>query len=87
MQKARMVKTMHSWKPLSIRLTGRPKIRREDDVRRDTQRRNVPNWIGKDGKKWLRKPKLCAKSCRARIKKKKLLFRWIHFIAFSFITS
>jgi len=32
MKETRMVKAIHSWKPISKRPTGRPKIRWEDDV-------------------------------------------------------
>jgi len=34
MQETRMVKAMHSLKSISKRLTGRPKIRWEDDVKK-----------------------------------------------------
>ena len=34
MQETRMVKAIHSWKPISKRATGRPKIRWEDDVKK-----------------------------------------------------
>jgi hypothetical protein len=34
MQKTRKVKAIHSWKPISKRPTGRPKIRWEDDVKK-----------------------------------------------------
>jgi hypothetical protein len=44
MQETRMVKIMHSWKPISRRPIGRPKMRWEDDVRRYTQKLKVPNW-------------------------------------------
>jgi len=40
----RMVKAIYSWKPISKRTMGRPKIRWEDDVKKDTQRLKVPNW-------------------------------------------
>jgi len=43
MQETRMVKAIHSWKPISRRPTGRPKARWEDDVRKDTQKSKVPN--------------------------------------------
>ena len=54
MQEARMVKAIHSWKPISKRPTGRPNILWEDDVRKDTQRMNVPNWniLVQDRKRW-----------------------------------
>jgi hypothetical protein len=35
MPETRMVKAMHSWKPISKRPTGRPKTRWEDDVKKD----------------------------------------------------
>ena len=44
MQETRMVKTIHSWKPISKRPIGRPKTRWEDDVRKDIQKLKVPNW-------------------------------------------
>jgi len=44
MQETRMVKAIHSWKPISKRPTGSPKIRREDDVKNDIQRLKLPNW-------------------------------------------
>ena len=34
MQKTRMAKAIHSWKPISKRPTGRPKICWEDDVKK-----------------------------------------------------
>jgi len=44
MQETRMVKAIHSWKPISKQLTGRPKIRWEDYVKKDIQMLKVPNW-------------------------------------------
>jgi len=44
MQETRMVKAIHSWKPISKKPSGRPKIRSEDDVKKDIQRLKVPNW-------------------------------------------
>jgi hypothetical protein len=44
MQETRMVKAIHSWKPISRRPIGRPQIRWEDDVRKDIQKLKVPNW-------------------------------------------
>ena len=35
MQETRMVKAIHTWKPISKRPMGRPKIRWEDDVKKD----------------------------------------------------
>ena len=43
-QETRMVKTIYSWKPISRRPIGRPKIHWEDDVRKDKQKLKVPNW-------------------------------------------
>jgi hypothetical protein len=43
MQEARMVKAIHSWKPISIRPRGRPDKLLEDDVRKDLERMNVSN--------------------------------------------
>ena len=37
-------KAIHSSKPISKRPTGRPKIRWEDDVKKDTQKLKVPYW-------------------------------------------
>jgi len=42
--RTRMVEAIHAWKPISKRPTGRPKIRWEDDVKKDIQRLKVPNW-------------------------------------------
>jgi len=44
MQDSRMVKAIHDWKPISKRPMGRPKIRWEDDFKKDIQRLKVPNW-------------------------------------------
>ena len=44
MQDTRMVKAIHAWKPISKRPKGRPKIRWEDDVKKDTQRLKVSHW-------------------------------------------
>jgi len=44
MQETRLVEAIHAWKPISKRPTGRPKIRWEDDVKKDIQRLKVPNW-------------------------------------------
>jgi len=43
MQETKMVKAIHAWKPISKRLMGRPKIRWEDDVKKDTQRLKLAN--------------------------------------------
>ena len=54
MQETRMVKTIHSRKPISRRPIGRPKMRWEDDVRKDIQKLNVPNWkiLIQDRRRW-----------------------------------
>jgi hypothetical protein len=44
MQETRMVKAIYSWKSISKRPTGRPKIRWEDDVKKDIQMLKVPHW-------------------------------------------
>jgi hypothetical protein len=45
MQETRMVKAIHTWKPISRRPIGRPNIRWEDDVRKDiVQKLKVTNW-------------------------------------------
>jgi hypothetical protein len=44
MQETRMVKAIHSWKPISRGPIGRSKIRCKDDVRKDVQKLKVPNW-------------------------------------------
>ena len=38
MQDTRMVKAVHGWKPISKRAMGKPKIRWEDDVKKEIQR-------------------------------------------------
>jgi len=38
MQDTRMAKAIHCWKTISKRPMGRPKIRWEDDVKKDIQR-------------------------------------------------
>jgi hypothetical protein len=43
-QETRMVKAIYSWKPISRRAIGRPKVGWEDDVRKDVQKLKVPNW-------------------------------------------
>ena len=42
MQETRMAKAIHSWKRISKRPTGRPKISWEDDVKKDIQKLKVP---------------------------------------------
>ena len=54
MQETRMVKAIHAWKPISKRPMGRPKIRWEDDVKKDIQRLKVANWetLVQDRSRW-----------------------------------
>jgi hypothetical protein len=55
MQETRMVKAIHSWKPISKRPTGRPKTRWEDDVKKkDVQKLKVANWktLVQDRRRW-----------------------------------
>ena len=42
-QETRLVKAIHSWKPISKRPIGRPKTRWENDVRKDIHNLKVPN--------------------------------------------
>jgi hypothetical protein len=43
MPERRMVKAIHSWKPISKRPTGRQKTRWEDDIKKNIQKLKVPN--------------------------------------------
>ena len=54
MEETRMVKAIHVWKPISKRSMGRPKIRWEDDVKKDIQSLKVPNWktLVQDRRRW-----------------------------------
>ena len=54
MQETRIANAIHSWKPISKRPTGRPKIRWEDDVKKDIQRLKEPNWKNfvQDRRRW-----------------------------------
>jgi len=46
MPEQRMVKKkVYKWKPMSIQLQGRPKNRWEDDIRNDTKKPKIENWI------------------------------------------
>jgi hypothetical protein len=70
MPETRMVKGMLCWKPVSKRPTGRPKTCWENDVKKDILKLKVPNWrtLVQDRRRernWLRRSKLCIKSCRA----------------------
>jgi hypothetical protein len=54
MQGTRMVRTIYSWKPISRWPIRRPKIRWEDDVRKDIQKLKMPNWktLVQDRRRW-----------------------------------
>jgi len=54
MQEIRMVKAVYSWKPSLKRPTRRPKIRWEDDFKKDIQRLKLSNWktLVQDRKRW-----------------------------------
>jgi len=54
MQETRTVKAIQAWKPISNRPMGRPKIRWEDDVKKDIRRLKVPNWktLVQDRRRW-----------------------------------
>ena len=69
-----MVKAIHAWKHISKKPMGRPKICWEDDVKKDIQRKcqngRLLSRIEEDGKKWLGRPKLCTKSCRAVLRRR-----------------
>ena len=54
MQETKMVKAIYSWKPISRRPIGRPKIRWEDDVRKDIHKSKVSNWktLVRDRRRW-----------------------------------
>ena len=54
MQETRMVKVIHSWKPVSKRPIGRPKTLSEVDVRKYIQKLKVPNWktLVQDRRRW-----------------------------------
>ena len=79
MQETRMVKTIHPWNHISKRPVGTPKIRWDDDVKKDIQRLKVPNLktLVQDRRrwKWLRRPKLCTNSCTAVLRRKSVDLR------------
>ena len=54
MQETRIVKSIHSGKPISRRPIGRPKTCWKDDVGKDTQKLKVPNWktLVQDRRRW-----------------------------------
>jgi len=49
-----MVMAIYSWKPTSRRPIGRPKTRCVDDVRKDIENYQVPNWktLVQDRRRW-----------------------------------
>jgi len=53
-KETRMVKAIHSWKPIAKTPTGRPKIRWDNDVKKDKQRLKVPDWkiFVQDRRRW-----------------------------------
>jgi hypothetical protein len=50
----RMVKKIYKWKPVTTRLQGRPKSRWDDNVKQDTCKMKIKNWIAyvQDRGKW-----------------------------------
>jgi hypothetical protein len=54
MPETRMVKAIHSWKPISKRPTRRPKTRWEDDIKKYILKLKVPNWrtLVQDRRRW-----------------------------------
>jgi hypothetical protein len=40
----RMVKKVYEWKPISTRSQGRPKLRRENDIKNDLKEMKLNNW-------------------------------------------
>jgi hypothetical protein len=75
MQETRMVKAIHSWKPISRRPLGKRNIRWEDDVRNDIQTLKVPYWktLVQDRRRWkelVEKAKTLHKELLSRNKKK-----------------
>ena len=44
MPQEREVARIYKWKPLASRPIGRPKIRWEDDIRKDLQIMRIKNW-------------------------------------------
>jgi hypothetical protein len=44
MPREREVTRMYNWKPFASRPIGRPKIRWEDDMRKDLQTMRIKNW-------------------------------------------
>jgi hypothetical protein len=62
MPEERMIKKLHKWKPILRRSLGRPKNRREDDIKNDMKKLKIKNWtncirVVKNGNYMLRRPK------------------------------
>jgi hypothetical protein len=51
----RVVKTIYKWKPYATRPKGRPRVKWEDDVRKDMKKMGVNNWKQRtwERKKWI----------------------------------
>ena len=49
-----MAKTIHKWKPYATGPKGRPRVRREDDVRNELRKMGVNSWkqTTQEMKKW-----------------------------------
>jgi hypothetical protein len=62
MLEERMVKKVYKWKPILTRPLGRPKNRREDDIRNDMKKLKIKNWTSciQNRNKW----KLCAEKVK-----------------------
>ena len=76
MQETRMVEAIHDWKPISKRPMWRPKMRWKDDIKKFIQRLKLPNWktLVQERGRWkevVGKPKLCTKSCRATLRRRR----------------
>jgi hypothetical protein len=54
MQETRVVKAIHSWKPISKRPKGRPKTSWEGDAKKDIQKLKMPDWrtLAQDRRRW-----------------------------------
>jgi hypothetical protein len=50
----RVAKTIYKWKPYATRPKGSPRVRWEDDVRKDLRKMGVDNWKQRtqERKKW-----------------------------------
>ena len=77
MQETRIVEAIHDWKPISKRPMGGPKIRLEDEAKKDKQRSKVPNWKTsvQDRRRWkelVGKAKTLYLCCRAVLRRRRL---------------